>query len=120
MRDVAVYAAVGNKSVKMKRGIVLLCVSAGCQQSLILKEIAVLNLFRNSGKLLVHDAPCAHVQVPYLGISHLSVRQTDRQTARLSLNKRALRHQLVHHRRIRLGDSIAVYSFVQSVTIQNH
>ena len=56
----------------------------------------------------------------YLRISHLTIRQTDCHTAGISLNKRALAHQLVHNRRPRLAYCIMIAIIIQAVAVQNH
>jgi hypothetical protein len=101
-------------------GILLLAVVHRVKQSRILKKGAVLNLLRDSGKLLIHDASCAHVQVTHLRVSHLAVRQTHRHAAGISLHERALRHQFFHHRRLRQCNRIPLRLVIEAVAIQNH
>ena len=55
-----------------------------------------------------------------LRVSHLSVRQSDCQTACLSLYKRALAHKLVHDRGFALADCVSLTVVIQSISIQDH
>ena len=52
------------------------------------------------------DATGADVQMPYLGVSHLALRQTDRLARRLKTRALA-REQLVEKRRVRKRDGVA-------------
>ena len=46
------------------------------QKGFILEEIAILDLFGDTGQLLVYDAACTHVQMTYLRVTHLAFRKT--------------------------------------------
>ena len=61
MRNVAVYASVGHKAVKMERGIMVFAVFHRRQKLRILKEVPVLDGFRDPGQLLIHNAAGAHI-----------------------------------------------------------
>ncbi len=117
MRVVAVHTAVRYQSVHMKRGIVLLTVVYRIHQSGVFKKCAVLNLFRNSGKLLIYDTACSHIQMSYLRISHLAVRKSDRHTACISFHERTFLHQFVHDRRFGLCNRIPLCFLIQTVAI---
>ena len=65
----------------------------------ILEEVPVLDCLCDLGKVLVYDAPGAHIQVSYLGVSHLSIRKAYRHPAGIAFYKRALCHQFIHNRR---------------------
>ena len=95
---VAVHAAVGHKPHQMKCGIILLNILTCCHKRFILKEIPILNRFCNLGQILINNTSCAHVQMSYLGVSHLAVRKSYCHAAGISSHKRALSHQPVHDR----------------------
>ena len=104
----------------MQRGIVLLTIVHRVEKGRIFKKGAVLNFFRNSCELLIHDAPRAHVQMSHLGIAHLAVRQSYRHATGISLYERIFRHQFVHYRRLCQRNRVALRLLVQAVAVQNH
>ena len=55
-----------------------------------------------------------------LRVTHLSVRQTDRQTAGIAAHKRALAHQLIHDRCLCLTHGIVLTGISHAVSIENH
>ena len=114
---VAVHAAVRHKTHQVQSGIIFLHILACCKERLILKEISVLDGFRDLCQILIHDASCAHVQVSYLRVSHLSVRKPDSHAAGISLHKRALSHQFVHDRCRCLSDRIPMLVISQAVAV---
>ena len=61
MRIVAVDAAVRQESEQMQRGTLRFAVFHSLHERRILKESPILDLLRDSGKLLVDDPPRAHV-----------------------------------------------------------
>ena len=120
MGDVAVNTAVREKSEQMQCGIVCFCILNSLYQLFILEEIAVLDCFCDSGQLLIYNAACAHVQMAYLRVTHLSVRKTYSKSAGLSFYVRALAHQLVHNRSFRFADSVMLAFVIQSISVKNH
>ena len=78
MGDVAVNAAVTHKTHKVQSTAVCLAVFHCALESLIVKEIAVLDGLGNSGQFLVDDSAGAHVGVTDFAVAHLSVGKTDR------------------------------------------
>ena len=102
MGIVAVYTAIGQKSEKMKIGMILPAILHGCHQCLIFKEYTILNLLGDPCQFLIYDAARAHIQVSHLRISHLSIRKSHCQSTGIPLYKRAIPHQAVHHRSFRL------------------
>jgi hypothetical protein len=46
-------------------------------QNIIIKEAARFYGVVDTGEVLVDNAACAYVEVPYFGIAHLAFRQTD-------------------------------------------
>ena len=90
------------------------------KKGFILEEIAVLDFFGDTGKLLVHDAACTHVQMTYLRVSHLALRKTYSHSACQTFYIGILSHQFVHDRSICLFYGISFYSIVESVTVENH
>ena len=113
-------AAVGQETEDVQGGIEPLALVDGAHQSRVLEEIAVLDCFCDSGQLLVYNAACAHVQMAYLRVTHLSVRKTYSKSAGLSFYVRALAHQLVHNRSFRFADSVMLAFVIQSISVKNH
>ena len=120
MGIMTVYAAVRKQSIKMKGRIILLRILHSSQKCFILEEITILNLFGNSGQLLIYDAASAHIHMSYLGVTHLSVWKTYCQSTGISLYKRIFFHQLIHYRGSCLRNGISIFSVIQSITVQNH
>ena len=116
----AVNAAVRQQAVHMQGAVVLLYIFHSPEENLILKEVSVLNLLADPGKILVNDSSGAHIQMSDLGVAHLSLRQADIMAARLSLHKGVFLHQPVHNRLVRQRDRIMVSARVQAVSIKNH
>ena len=120
MGDMAVNTAVREKSEQVQCGIICFCIFNSLYQLFILEEIAVLDCFRDSGQLLIYNAACAHVQMAYLRVTHLSVRKTYSKSAGLSFYVRALAHQLVHNRSFCFADSVMLAFVIQSISVKNH
>ena len=120
MGDVAVNTSIRKKSHKMNCRIIFFGILHCCKKCLILKEITVLDLFGDSGKLLVYDTACAHVHMSYLRVTHLALWKTYSQSACVTFYKRILSHQLVHDRGICFINSVSVMSVIQAVSIKNH
>ena len=112
MRIMAVYASVGHEPVHMERAVMLLHVLTGRKKRLILKEISVLDRLCDLRKILIYDAPCAHIEMPYFRVPHLAVRQPYRQPAGVPLHERARRHQLIHDRSPAFCHRIAILLIV--------
>ena len=104
----------------MQGTVVLLTVLHRLKEGRILKKSAVLNLFGDSGKLLVYNAPCTHIQMPYLRIPHLSVGKAHCHPAGIPSHKRAFFHQPIHHWCPGLGYGIALCLLIQPIAVQNH
>ncbi len=119
MCDVAVHAAVRQQAVQMQISACLLHVLHGVKKLGILEEIPILNLLGDAGEILVNDAPGAHIHMADLGVSHLSVRKTDRKSARISLDERILLLQPVHHRRICLCHGIMKRIIRKSIPVKD-
>ena len=106
---VAVDSSVRYKSHQMKCRIIFLYILTCCHKCFIFEKIAILDCLCDLGKILVYDAACSHVQMPHLGVSHLSVRKTYCHTAGISSHERALSHQFVHNRCSCLSNCVAVF-----------
>ena len=120
MGVVAVYAAVGYKTVHMEGGILCLCILYCLYQCLVFKKYTILNLLGDTRQLLVYNTARAHIQMSYLGVAHLSVGKPYGQSACIALHEGILCHQLIHYRCLCLGYRIAVCSLIQAVAVQNH
>ena len=77
MLNMAVNAAVGEKTDKVESRTVLLAVFAGVKERLILEEIAVLNGLGDFDEHLINNTSCADVCMTYLAVTHLTVGETD-------------------------------------------
>ena len=104
----------------MQCGIVFLTMLHRLQQCGIFKEIAVLNRLCDACQLLINDTPCAHIQMPNLGIAHLPCRQTNVQTAGIALDEGIFLHQSVQNRGLCQLYGIALCFIIQTKAIQNH
>ena len=120
MGIVAVDASVGQESVKMQLAVIFPDIVHRLQQNFILKEVAVLDRLGDPCQILIDDTAGSHVKVSDLRVSHLPVRETDIQPAGLSLHKRILLHQAVHHRFVCLSDRVMVFSRIQSISVKDH
>ena len=117
---VAVYTAIRKKAKHMQCTVILLAIFYSLQQRRILKKGSILNFLRDSGKLLINNAACSHIQMSHFRISHLSFRQSNRHTTCITLYKRTLCHQLVHNRGLGFCHGIVLLLLIQSISVQNH
>ena len=120
MGDVAVHAPVRQQSLQMECRVVFLHMLDRLQESLILKEIPVLNGLGDPCQLLVHDPACADVQMPDLGIAHLAFRQPHIQPAGLQRRPRVFREYFIEMRFVRRFDRVALFSRIDPVSVQYH
>ena len=104
----------------MQCRIIFLAIVYRIHKSRIFKKCPVLDFLCNPCQFLIYNAPCAHIQMPYLGISHLSLRKAYRHAAGIAFHKRTFLHQPIHYRRIRFRHGIPVFPFIQPIAIQNH
>src|SRR5690348_9874374 len=65
------------------------------EQDWLFVELAVLDHQLNAGRIHVHDAPCADVEVPDFAISHLPFRQTYEGAAGMDQRVRIFTQQTV-------------------------
>ena len=84
MSIVAVYTTIGKKSHEVNSGIIIFCILHCCKKCFVLEEITIVDLFCDSGKLLIYDTACAHIHMTYLRVTHLSVRKTNCKSAGIS------------------------------------
>ena len=77
MVDVAVHAAVGEQACKVEPAAGRLGVRHELHQHGVFLELALLEGDVDAGHVLVDDAPCADIEVAYLGIAHEACRQAD-------------------------------------------
>ena len=78
--DVAVNAAVGQKTHQVHAAPLLLGLLASAHQFCILKKGAVLDLLCDPGQLLIDHASCADVGVAHFAVAHLAIGQAHIQT----------------------------------------
>ena len=109
MRQMAMHAAIRTQSHEVQRRIMLLAVLDCSKERGILKELAVVNRFRDAGKLLIHDAPGADVQMPHLGIPHLPRGQAHIHAARLQQGMRVAVPQRLDIRNAVGLDGVALF-----------
>ena len=118
--NVAVNAAVGQKSVNVQIGILHFTVVDRFEDLGILKEYSVLDLLGDPCKFLINDPAGAHIHVTDLGIAHLPVRESYRHTAGISLYKRNTLHKPADDRSICHGNSVSFGIVVKAIAIQDH
>ena len=99
---------------------VLLTVVYRTQQLLVLKERPILYILRDQSEILIDDTSGSYVHMADLRVAHLSVGETYRQSGSISLLKRTLSHQSVHHRCLCHVYGIRIVIIRQSVSIQHH
>ena len=87
---VAVYAARREQTHQVQSCAVLLAIFHRIAQSLVFKEYAVLNVLCNLDQHLINDSTSTDVGVTNFGVAHLSIRQTNVQTACTNQGVRAL------------------------------
>ena len=116
MGDVAVNAAVTHKTHKVQSTAVCLAVFHCALESLIVKEIAVLDGLGNSGQFLVDDSAGAHVGVTDFAVAHLSVGKSDSHSRSADGGVGAFREEFI---KIRLGsgDNGVAVSVLDSVAV---
>ena len=120
MCNVAVNAAVGDKTHHMESCPVLFCVVDGLKEIFIFKEISILDRLGNSRKLLINDAACAHIHVADLRIAHLAIRKTYSKTRCISLLERAFRLQLIHNRSVGKVYRVMLMHIALAIAVKNH
>ena len=114
---VRMNAAVGHKSHKMKR---LACFNRffnGVNERFIFKKVAVLDRFCYSCKLLINYSAGAHICVPNLGVTHLTVGKTYIKSRSADIGIRILLHK---HIKIWLfcgGNSISVVARIMTEAV---
>ena len=117
---VAVDAAIRQKAVQVQLAVMLLHLIHRLQQDFILKKVSILNRLGDSGQILIDDPSGSHIEMANLRIAHLPVRKADIKPAGLTLHKRILLHQPVHHGSLCQRNRIVVFSRIQSVAVKDH
>ena len=77
MLAMAVNTAWRNQTHEMQSAAVCLYSIGYAEQSLVLKEISVLDCLGNTGKSLINNSACTNIGMSNLGVTHLSIRQTN-------------------------------------------
>ena len=75
------HAAVAQKPQQVQGALLFHTAVHHPAQGRILEKVPVLNGLGDSGQILIHNTPGAHVQMPHLGIAHLPRRQAHVQPA---------------------------------------
>jgi len=71
------HTTVGDKAAQMQAPIPVLGSLHGVVNSLILRELALLDRKVDADDVLPHDSPGANVEMADLGIAHETLRETD-------------------------------------------
>ena len=79
-----------------------------------------LNGFGDPGEVLIYDPSRSHIQMAYLGISHLAIRKTNCQTAGVAFYKRVFLHQSVYDRCFGRSNCISPGLLTETKAIQYH
>ena len=90
------------------------------QEILVLIEIPLIDVLVNESKVLVDDAAGAEDHVANFGISHLAFRQTDIHSGHGKTRYRKLPSQPIDVRNRSLSNCIALFSWIDSPSIQDH
>ena len=106
--NVAVNAAVGQKSEDVQRLAAALCIVHRLDVGGIFKEAAVLYRIAYAGQILKNDSAGADVRMSDLGVAHLPLRQSDRHSGSGKRRIRVLRKYRIEPRRCGSAYRIAV------------
>ena len=119
VRDMAVHAAVRQQAQKVQRLALGLGSVHGSDVGGIGEEIAVVDRLRDARQGLEHHAAAADVRVADLGVAHLPIRETDVEAGGGELRRGPVRHETVHHGRLRRIDGVRSVVLADAVAIQD-
>ena len=106
MRIVRMHAAIRKESHKMQGRTMLSDRSHRRGDHLVFEELPALAGIIDTRELLVDGASCTDIQMPNLGIAHLTLWQTDRLTRSIELYMRTGDEKLIEMRRVCQRDGI--------------
>ena len=98
----------------------LLCITVSLLDSLILKDRIVSTSTVDLHQVLVNDTSCTDIEVTYLRITHLTIRQTDIFARSLKSRVRIVCIEIIHVRSRSLSDNITHSLIADSPSIENH
>jgi hypothetical protein len=116
---VAVDAARRKEPDEVERAIPLPRVREGSLEDGVLRERSVLHGAVDAREVLVDDPPGAQVQVPHLGVPHLSLREADGFAAGGERGAGVFGEEAVHDRGARLAHGIALGPGVQPPAVEH-
>src|ERR1700694_4327823 len=92
----------------------------GLEQSRILEKGAVANRFADACIVLQYALARTNILMPNLGISHLPLRETNREAGCSYRRMRPNASELVDVRSMGLGNSIALFTWIDAPSIHNN
>ena len=119
MLAVAVYATRRYKAHEMQSTAICLNLRSNTYQCLIGEEIAVLDSLGNTGQRLIDDTASTDIGMTNLGVTHLTIRQTNMLARSKDLSVRELCLQTINYRSLCDIDGIVWIIWV-TITIAIH
>ena len=119
MVNVRVNATIAHQTEDVQSRIKPLALVNSTLKCFIFKEIAILNSFSNTGKLLIYNATCTDISMTYLRVTHLTVWQTYVHARCTNQNIWAFFHIFIHVRCFSRMDCIALVTITIAETVHN-
>ena len=122
--DVAVYAAIGDKTKEVEAA--FCCLVKGILQNFVFRQLIIANCLINTGEILVNDAARAQVEMADLRVSHLAFRQAHVFTAggqggmRVSFVKVVMKGGLGQEGSVPVRHSLGSSSWIDSPTVTDN
>ena len=118
--DVTVNAAVTHKTHNVQLAVVLFDVFHRAQKSGIGEEVAVGNALGDTGKFLIDNATCTHVEVTYFAVAHLTFGQTYGKTACIKRCRGIVGHKVMYVGAAFHADCVAFCLLGQTVAVHDY
>ena len=116
----AVHPTIAQKTHQVEPAALIPGLSQRIQKIPVLIESPLINVFVNESKILVDDAAGAEDHVADFGVAHLAFRQTDIHSRHGKTGYRKLPAQSIDVRNRSLSNSIALFSWIDSPSVQDH
>ncbi len=117
---VAVYAASREQTHDVYRFAAIFCLVDRIGQHRVSEESTLFNFNIQTGKVLIHDAARAQVDVTHFGVAHLAIGQANFQARRINQGMRTFCPQRIHYRGFSTKNGVILAVFAIAVAIQNH
>ena len=115
-----VYTTVAGQTHDVQVLARLFCVAESTLNLRVLQNRTILACTIDLHQILIHNASRAYIQVTYLGVAHLAVRQTYVLATRLQLRVRIRGKQLIPMRSRCTCNSVGCIFFSDSPAVKNH